>query len=320
MGTCVPQGLLGESGYLTLHQTGLESLSLITDPFCEDNLDNHDLLHLAPFVNLLKFSWIGLQSDNDGYALGEVLFQVSDQLLELELDFIVLSQEAPDTDRDISNMCPAILGSQTPSERCIYPALEVLSLSHFDFETATMDMVDAFDFRKLRSLRLRRCVGLIEFLRQVISSNPEIGLKSLEIQSSVDTQSQIIEHDLIPEIIGSFQGLEHLGITSPSSQQTLELWRALKQHKSTLKSFVYHQREPLSSTDYADESTVFVGDLDVDDVSLRGLGGLWEAGPSANPLGDLDLEFLGICCAPWLFKVASPGSYFLKVRYNDFST
>ncbi|OAL44886.1 hypothetical protein IQ07DRAFT_648662 [Pyrenochaeta sp. DS3sAY3a] len=124
-----------------------------------------------------------------------------------------------------------------------------------------------------------------------------MGLKSLEIQLSIYDESTFLVDELVPELINSFQGLEHLGFTNDSSPQTLDVWRALKQHKSTLKSFVHHQRDLVSEPG-------FVHELDIYDLSLKSLESqlrAWQEEPSENPLNHLDLEFFGICCHPCIF-------------------
>ncbi len=64
LGTCIPKGLLGPSGYLPLRQTKIESIRLVTDGACGFNIRSLNPICLGAFKHLEKIvlGWITVTS------------------------------------------------------------------------------------------------------------------------------------------------------------------------------------------------------------------------------------------------------------------
>jgi hypothetical protein len=301
LGTCVPQELLGPSGYLLRKQNLIESIHLVTDGSCSYNLDKGSRIVLSAFPRLRKLSWSGLRSENDIETLKDAIRQVSYHLLDLGLDFVDWSEveETLSLDEDDSDafFVHNILELPRNSTSCMFPALQVLSLCNVSFESGTKDMAHVFDFGLLSSLKLRFCPGWESFLRRVRRLSRPARLKSLELQSRVNDEIQ--PEETISEFLESFRGLEQLAVFTSGPSSTLDIWRAALYHKASLKLFAHHQRV----IDLEEDSPFFEKESDLPDLSLS----IFEeeiiqcpGSPSRNPLGELDLEFLGLCCHPKL--------------------
>jgi hypothetical protein len=172
----------------------------------------------------------------------------------------------------------------------MFPALQRLSLSAVSFKSAEENIASAFDFGSLRSLRIRRCPGWPSLLHHAVHSNPEdIRLKSLEIQSGVDLDGLVDTGKVVTDFLRAFVGLEEYFIsTGALFPSTLELWRSLFFHKSTLRKFVHHQRTIDDNLER---------ECDPPDLSLlpEDFANLVRD-QSQNPFGGLDLECIGLCC------------------------
>ncbi|PVH91917.1 hypothetical protein DM02DRAFT_635787 [Periconia macrospinosa] len=301
LGTCIPREIIGCSGYLPLKQKLIESIRLITDGACDYNLNFQSPINLSDFTHLKKLSWSGLRSENDMETLQDTIKQVSHQLVELELDFINWSevQAALFVDDDDSDtfFVRNILELPPKSTTCMFPALQILSLSGLSFESAAEEMSYAFDFGSLRSLKLRFCFGWERFLLCGSRLNRPTRLKCLEIQSAISYEESVEES--VSEFLRSFHGLEQLAISTGSPAWALDIWRAALHHKSTLKAFAHHQR----NINLDEDSPYFEEECDNPDLSLTLVDkemAEWTRIPSQQPLTGLDLEFLGLCCDPEL--------------------
>jgi hypothetical protein len=289
---------LGPFGHLALKQNNIESIRLITDGACSWNLDDQCPIALSAFKHLKILSWRGLRSENDLEALIGALRQNSNQLIELELDLIRcgLANTSFGTEEDDPNNFFArdILELPPGGTKQVFSALQILSLSAVSFSSAEENIASAFDFSSLRSLKLRFCPGWENLLYHAAHSNQRIRLESLEIQSSLEDVVQDAG-DVVADFLQAFVGLRELFISTGSPEPTLDLWRSLLFHKSTLRRFVHHQR--CLNIDY--EAGNFEGEYDLPDLSFapEDLAKLDED-QSQNPFGDLDLECIGLCCFP----------------------
>jgi hypothetical protein len=131
-------------------------------------------------------------------------------------------------------------------------------------------------------------------LDHLIRSSQPIRLKFLEIQSSIGDEDMV--GTAIQPFLESFKGLEALFLSTSARSETLEIWRSASHHRATLTRFVHHQR----TIDLDEESPLFELECDLPDLSFYEVADLGED-PSQNPLGELDLKFVGLCCdSPFL--------------------
>src|SRR2546421_295750 len=182
LGTCVPQSILGPSGYLPLRQTQIESLRLVADGSCSWSADRQCRLALSAFQHLTRLSWAGLCRDDDLETLADVLERISNQLVEFELDLIRCCTLAAEMDEEDDSIFARDILRLPQREQRIFPSLRLLSLSGVFFAPCLAQIVDQFDFSIIRSLTLRDCPGYQELLDHLIRSSQPIRLKFLEIQ------------------------------------------------------------------------------------------------------------------------------------------
>jgi hypothetical protein len=242
-----------------------------------------------------------LRSKNDIESLKSTIRQISNQLLELKLDFIKWAgvEAVLSMGREESNafLVRNILELPPKSTIRMFPALQVLSLSNVSFKSGTEEMAHAFDFSLLSSLKLRFCCGWERFLQRGSRLSRPSRLKSLEIQSTNAIVQEVEPGDSISVFLNSFRGLEQLAIYTGSPSQTLDIWRAACHHNASLKAFLHHQR----TITFDEDSPNFEGECDLPDLSLSFFDERiteWTENPSGHPWVELDLEFLGLCCDP----------------------
>ena len=306
----MPARLLGRDGYLTLHQNGIESLRLITDASCW--LGDRSLA-LNQFQRLKRFSWSGLRTELDFVSLNGVFENCAHHLVELEVDFVDW-EELEDlwdnlgyADHPFESLLRRIPRSST---RCRFPALERLSLSNLDLRSATRMMASAFNSSHLRSLALRQCPGWDRFLQCLLEHTDQLHVQSLEIQNSSLDDDHYYDYS-IQTILESLVGVEDLYLSLWCPVSSRMLWETLQRQKETLKRFIFQSR----SINLDEESEHFEAAMDVNDMGFLGLASLatlssseedykdgaddnWFDETHPNPLNKLDLECLGLACAP----------------------
>ncbi|KAL4732748.1 hypothetical protein ACLX1H_001767 [Fusarium chlamydosporum] len=127
---------------------------------------------------------------------------------------------------------------------------------------------------------------------------PQLQLKSLEIldfylKTLPETATK--KATIITNFIDSFRGLEELFISHCGPIPALEFWEHIAGHASTLKAFVHHQR----LTDQDEELLGSRMGMDLPDLAIsQDDRGRIKRDPSQNPLTRLNLEFIGLTCAP----------------------
>ena len=295
MGTCIPLEILGDRGFITNKQTSIESISLITGGACPINTDGENTIDLSAFRSLRHISWTGLQSSKEFDALSRALKNNSERLRELRLDFVNWSEEESfDSDASQNFFASQVLKLSADQCGVMFPALETLSLSHISLGNAQKGIADAVNFHQLSSLTLRHCAGSEEFLTEVIGSGQTIKLSSLEVVWGPS------DHDLemcatLQSFLGAFQGLKDLFVSLPGPVETLELWRSMIHHESTLTRFVCHQR----TVNLDDNSPHFEEEMDLLDLSLLPEDRAeLDRSESRHPFAALNLESIGLGCVP----------------------
>lgn len=312
MGTCVPDSLLSRTGFLTLNQPNIESIRLVTDGKCLWKEDSRHDLALCTFSNLKRLSWIGLSSQGEFDSLADVLDQVSYQLEELEID-LTYHQDWCDhlgyydsvNERKNAQSIVKMLGLSTPRSSK-FPVLKRLALTAIPFPTPESDshISGSFGFSSLQSLKLRNCDGWEFFFDQFANHAEPLKLRSLEIQCAV-TASIHPGHKAaaLVDVLQKTHGLEELFLSTTEllGVGIVELWKAVFQHRASLRKFVHH----MVDMDIDDENGNFGGYRDLSDLGLSiwQQTGRWEGFqqpllPALQPVGSLDLTNLGVCCAP----------------------
>jgi hypothetical protein len=299
LGTCVPLGILGRSGYLGNKQSSIETLSLITGGACGENMDGECPIDLSAFRSLRGISWINLRSAEDFEALGNVLQTNSAHLTELRIDFVdwieahnswFADRERFEDNRSENFFAREVLKLSAGEVVVKFPALETLLLSDISFNSAAPEMFYAFNLSRLRSLTLRNCPGSGDFLRGAIELGEAIRLISLEVQANINHDFDI--PGAISTFLRAFEGLENLYIAYTGPTDTIALWRSMLKHKSTLARFAYHQRVidiDMDSPHYAEWCDLLDLSPYSDDVTELMANSLY------HPFRELNLECIGLC-------------------------
>lgn len=261
-----------------------------------------------------------MSSQSHFEALQETFQWRAHQLQELELDLI--EWDAVERDswayyNDPDNFfAQYVLGLSRGDQICMFPSLRVLSLSALSFQPFEEEMAYAFGFSRLHSLKLRLCQGWEGFLAHAERVNPQICLKSLEVQSTLDYDDELGEGEQLLTFLRVFHGLEELFVSTSSPSSALDIWRAALNHKATLRRFVHHQRV----NNMNNESVNFEEEYDLSDLSFypEDLTPLTQD-PSQNPLASFDPECFGVCCTPrYLVRLIQLQklSFWIKLAYN----
>ncbi|KAH6667391.1 hypothetical protein B0J14DRAFT_602141 [Halenospora varia] len=294
MGTCVPPQILSHRGYINNKQSSIETISLITGGTCPISTDGENPIDLSAFRSL-RDTWTGLQSSEEFDALSRALKNNSEHLRELRLDFANWSEEDWDEDGFGNSLASQVL-KLSAGQFEMFPALETLSLSAISLENA--EKAYALNFSGLSSLTLRYCSGSEEFLTAVIDSGQTIRLSSLEVVCS-PSDIDIDMCGTLSMFLGAFQGLKNLFVSLPRPVETLDFWRTITQHKSTLTRFVCHQR----TVNLDDNSSRFEEEEDLLDLSLlpEDITELNQSG-SHHSFAALSLECFGLGCTHYRLK------------------
>ncbi|CAI4212662.1 unnamed protein product [Parascedosporium putredinis] len=314
LGLCVPARLLGCDGYLTQHQSGIESIRLITDASCP--LGDGSLT-LDQFKRLKVLSWIGLRAEDEFESLERVLANRAHHLVELELDFLnwkeleVLWEDG--LGFDAHPFETLLLEIPCNSARCSFPVLQRLSLSNLDLRSDTQMMASALNSPHLRSLTLRQCPGWSRFVQYLLGDTGQLHFQSLEVQNTLlgDDAVDFNYNEVIQTILESLVGVEdiYLSLWNPRSPRTL--WDTLQRHTETLKRFIFQAR----TSNIYDESETFVAEIDAKNMGIVSpalLGTVFPFGETCedegddewfnetypNPLNKLNLECIGLACGP----------------------
>ncbi|KAI5456731.1 hypothetical protein BGZ63DRAFT_428841 [Mariannaea sp. PMI_226] len=312
LGVCVPVDLLDYDGYLPLHQRNIESLRLITDASCHSPGFSSQVHALDSFKCLRRFSWTGIRTRDDFTSLQNAFKSHSEHLIELELDFVnwqklkeiweddYLIEEHPFED--------LVLGVACKAAGLRFPALERLSLSNLDMMSGAQGIACAFATASLQSLTFHRCPGWDDFLHHLFQFvGNQLHLQTLEVQSN-----SYDDDELIKSIIETVVGVHSLYLSLWNPRCTRDLWNTLPRHQENLKQFIFQVTTVVED----DESEFFEQTADLGDMSFSANDASdwsqsneyvdkddeWFNDEFANPLGELELESIGLACAPRRLK------------------
>ncbi|OBS25943.1 hypothetical protein FPOA_06476 [Fusarium poae] len=314
--SCIPSEVLE---YLALKHPFIQGLSLTTDPFCSrfNRWSRTTDLNLSGFHNIRRFSWkapMGCHFNN----IANVVQTNANHLEELEVDLQCWSRQWEDRetrvirhkgDSEEWDKIPAStmlardmfgLGSEGSVNTC-FPKMRSLKLTRVplkDETTNTTVTAASINLAGLTSLTLRVCPYWTLLLEDMVQSTAPIKVKSFEILDfylQTPNVTAVSKATAITDFIESFDGLEELYISHCGPTPVLEFWDHLSRHASTLKAFVHHQR----ITDQDDELLLSRKGRDLLDpaISEHDLDRIRQD-LIQNPLSRLNLEFIGLTCAP----------------------
>ncbi|KAF4969838.1 hypothetical protein FSARC_2996 [Fusarium sarcochroum] len=317
--TCIPSEVLE---LLTLKQPTIRGLSFVTDPFCGrfNRWSGTSDVDLSSFRQLRRLSWkapMGSHFDdtattilNNAHHLEEIELELQSWSREREvMESRIINREDGSGDW---NKTPAstvlarqIFGLQTRTPdsrpRPYYPKIRSLTLTRLplkDEVTGQEVTAASFNLGILRSLTLRMCPFWMHLLTSFLESGVAPKLKTLEILDfylQTPHSAAMRKTTVITNFIDSFTGLEELFVSHCGLASALDFWEHVAGHGSTLKRLVHHQRttdrdeELMSSRMGKDLQDFAMSQMDRDRIIQD---------PSQNPFSRLDLEFIGLTCAP----------------------
>ncbi|KAI0116451.1 hypothetical protein GGR51DRAFT_317949 [Nemania sp. FL0031] len=277
LGTCIPRDIFRSSGYLNLHQKNIRSISLITHTRrSTDCVKNGNPLYFGGFEALESLSWIGIRNPEDTSELRSSLAHLCGQLINLHLDAVYIT-------------LPRVYGRSVPDITLFdqqLARLETLSLGAFPI--GSRELIQSFNVRQLRSLKLRSCHWCDDFFRYLSEDKQSVNLKCFEFQCPESIE--VGEEKIVSKFLKSFTGLEELYLSFAGAIDPLPLWSAALHHSSSLRGMVYQIRGPAPEEfDLPRHMEVDLYDMHI--VHQRNWSVL------RNCLGALELQWLGLCCS-----------------------
>ncbi|KAF9781044.1 hypothetical protein IL306_014524 [Fusarium sp. DS 682] len=320
---CIPSEIVE---ILSIKHPSIRSLSFVTDPFCSrfNRWSRKPDLDLSAFHNLRRLSWkapMACLFDD----IARLIQTNARHLEELDIELQSWSRDRESREARIIHrennpeewdktpastvLARQMFGLQAntsgASERAYFPNLRSLKFTRVplrDEITGKEVTAQSINLRSLSCLTLRMCPYWVPLLSNIIESQIPLKLKSLEILDFyliTPHETAFRKTAVIADFITSFKGLEELFISNCGPTPALEFWEHVAGHASTLKSFVYHQRiadqdeELLNLRMGRDSSDLGMSQYDRDRIRQY---------PWKNPLSKLNLEFLGLTCAPKYLK------------------
>lgn len=294
MGTCVPTKIIEA---LAENQPQINKLWLFTDQYCQgddSNSKEYGPLDLSRFLNLRGLLWVGPREENFP-AFVNTAISNRKHLRRLWLEQSQRQGQEDGSHRDGRQpyQFTDIAKWVDPEERDdgLFESLEQICLSYVFFGALSKKGRPAMNIGQPRSLILRDCVDWNDFVRLITESGSVAKLRRLEL---VDTQ-HTWAYDHAVEFVNTLKsGLVDLFllVKAPDGfgpEVDAEFWGSLTQHQATLKRLVYHR--VYTSLPVGDDSRfTFAGD----DTAL----GIKNIEPNTSPLGNFNLECLGLSCNP----------------------
>lgn len=288
MGTCFPNAILGEKGYLVTQQNCIRKLSLITESGCISGGPP-----LKEFTNLRELSWKGILYTDDCASLKDFLELQHERLTSLEVDFINWAEveyvsDLPDDDEDEDDSTPLIdliLPEREDNYEDFLPNLQTFSLSAASFKGSWDRLIDAFNLHSVNELRLLSCKYAAELLEYMARKNDYVYATKAELVLR-RAENDEMQHDVV-DFLAPFDGLEDLFLMFDSDFADEYYAEMILRHRDTLRRLVFHRRQycMAEKAPYWEEYC---------DSSLDETGG----GGLAELLCELKLESAGICGEP----------------------
>ncbi|KAH6613647.1 hypothetical protein B0J18DRAFT_473366 [Chaetomium sp. MPI-SDFR-AT-0129] len=256
MTTCVSSSLIVA---LAVSQPELESLSLTTDAFCPVcQPANEYLVDLDRFRNLKSISCSGIQPHNRK-ALQRAIFNNLHHLETLEIDAQeVFSSQDLYPRRTIWSWDDAweAVVTQFLDPKACFPALRNLRLERMAFADPCIDALKRqVDFSSLESCSIVQC-GEDMDLVDAIANHPQgpPNLKRLEIAAAHLYEAE----GAVGKLLNGTNGLVDLFMSVNAKRRPetgiIPIWKAIQNHRTTLKRLVYQRNIAFSDEDSWDGS------------------------------------------------------------------
>lgn len=238
MGTCFPNALLGEEGYLVTHQDCIRKLALITEGDCISGAPS-----LKQFTNLRELSWKSLLSEGDCAALKEFFDLHHTRLASFKMDFIDWAEvenrfnlpDADDDEDDSTLLTDLVLPERKDEYKSFLPNLQILSLSAASFKGSWDRLIDAFNLHGVKELTLLNCKFAVELLDYMARTN--ISLHATRVELSLrGTGFDIID------FLAPFDSPETLFLMFDADYADRYYAEMILRHQATLRRLVYHRR------------------------------------------------------------------------------
>ncbi|KAL5360848.1 hypothetical protein BJX96DRAFT_75889 [Aspergillus floccosus] len=301
MGCCVPESVLGPSGYIPINQPLISALSLITSQKCRHAASLKGMTYLR---QLKAFSWQGVRSKRDLEIFRSVVQNNADTLGSLEVRVLNEVQNDVENDDSILERLGLLLPGSVaaPDQKCVRFCLHHLSLRRARLDECFAGRDFAFRLENLLSLDLVNCHGTFEFFEALLDSVLHLNLRSLKVTvTEAELGVHMFPSSPLGKVIASFSGLEEVVILTPTKrgydyrdEDNPKVMRRFEQtlpvasHAETLKRLVYQNHCT------GDNDGLYVGG---DDYRVR------STFPVRNLLESLpQLECLGIWILPTAFK------------------
>ncbi|CAG8244243.1 unnamed protein product [Penicillium salamii] len=286
LGTCVPMGVLDQGGYLSRYQRRLTRLSLVTDGTCPHEW--HHLEGLSELSCLTAFEWEGIQHPTEADLLRQCIRHNWSHLDHLSIGFVPSASARA--------LCWESLGLQhrelsaddaVVKQPAAAPALSTLLLSKVTLPP-DLSSEGSSMFCALRALTLRDCPNQLLLLQFLSQSQKPLQLEHFEVSFDflLHAPGEGRGFPAIARFLRSFRGLQHLNMrlsNFPASKSCIE--DAIRYHRTTLKSLVYHERQLAP----VDEDGLFEDDRDVPPVWIADLSTIVDLG---------QVTALALCASP----------------------
>ncbi|KAM6536606.1 hypothetical protein FALCPG4_002595 [Fusarium falciforme] len=240
--------------------------------------------------------------NNSHHLLGTVIEKNADHLEHLELDLLYTDSSSSHVQAHVQRhggddhprYFGNILKLHEHTAQPIFQSLTSLVLTNVPLGPAMVGMIN---FEVLRSLTLRLCLGWARFTQRIVKTRPPVKLKTLELHHGLSTQvknSQLKVEELI-DVCG---GLEELFLNLSRPDDARSIWKHITRHEASLKRLVLHYRAQERHA-----SGVLGLETDLPSLGLTEHGNTIYYPPEPNPLQELKLECISLCCFPELAEL-----------------
>ena len=233
---------------------------------------------------MTKLEWDGIQHPAEVESLRQCIRRNWKHLTDLSIGF-VLSPNARSLRWDDLGLRWPGAGPCDEDESTHFPPLSTLSLSKVSLSE---NLQDFSSFRSLQALTLRDCSNVLRFLRSLSGSRITLNLREFELCCDflLHEPDDDYEFSSVVNFLFSFRGLRHLRLRlSNFPELGFRVEDAIRHHRPTLESLVYHQRRlaPIDNEglfeDDRDVSPVWIPDL----PAIVDLGRVTTLALCANP-------------------------------------